>query len=135
MCGPQWRHLLPDGYPREQEYFPVPAAPTRFVGRYRGGIFDAIADPPGEFRLAAKIRAARYPVESIARQVRYVHWRGALCTVVRDEAGWLRVRVCQPAGETIGRLGAQCVERGVYETWAPAAEAEDPREVDLEYPR
>jgi hypothetical protein len=62
MFGPQWRHLLasaPDGFPIEQEYFPVPPAPSRFVGTYKGEVYDAIADPPGEFRLASKVRAAR----------------------------------------------------------------------------
>ncbi|NJC63543.1 hypothetical protein HC028_03310 [Planosporangium flavigriseum] len=136
MWGPQWRHLLssvPEGFPGDQEYFPVPAAPTRFVGRYRGETYDAIADPPGEFRLAAKIRAARYPVESIARRTVYARWRGVPCTIVRSEAGWLRVRPCRPDAEAIDQLAAQCVERGVYETWAPATEVTDAREVDIEY--
>jgi hypothetical protein len=136
MWGPQWRDLLASGsggVTGDQEYFPVPPAPTRFVGHYRGELYDAIADPPGEFRLAAKTRAARYPVESIARRTVYAHWRGALCTVVRSEAGWLRVRPCRPDAETIDQLGAQCVERGVYETWAPATEITDAREFDIEY--
>jgi hypothetical protein len=136
MWGPQWRDLLAsmsDGNAFDQEYFPVPAAPTRFVGRYRGELYDAIADPPGEFRLAAKTRAARYPVDSIARRTVYGRWRGALCTVVRSEAGWLRVRPCRPDAETIDQLGTQCIERGVYETWAPATEVVDAREIDIEY--
>jgi hypothetical protein len=137
MCGPQWRHLLADasgGFANDQEYFPVPKAMTRFVGWFRGEMYDAIADPPDEFRVAAKVRAARFPVETIARRTVYARWRGALCTVVRDEAGWMRVRPCSPDGETIGRLGAQCVERGIYETWAPATEVAEVREVDIEYP-
>jgi hypothetical protein len=136
MWGPQWRHLLAsvsDGFPGDQEYFPVPPGSTRFVGRYRGQLYDAIADPPGEFRLAAKIRAARYPVESIARRTVYGRWRGVLCTVVRSEAGWMRIRPCRPDAEAIDQLAAQCVERGVYETWAPATEVADAREVDIEY--
>ncbi|MGC9667961.1 hypothetical protein ACNTMW_15575 [Planosporangium sp. 12N6] len=137
MWGPQWRHLLsdvPDGFPGDQEYFPVPPAPTRFVGRYKGELYDAIADPPGEFRLAAKVRAARYPVDAIARRTVYARWRDSLCTVVRSEGGWLRVRPCRPDAETVDRFGAHCVERGVYETWAPAAEVVEAREVDLAYP-
>jgi hypothetical protein len=137
MCGPQWRHLLAEAsgvVANDQEYFPVPEALSRFVGRYKGEIYDAIADPPGEFRLAAKVRAARYPVETIARRTTYGQWRGVVCTVVRDEGGWIRVRPCRPDGESIGRLGAQCVERGIYETWAPAAEVTEVREVDVTYP-
>jgi hypothetical protein len=137
MWGPQWRDALAclaGGFPGDQEYFPIPPAPTRFVGRHRGQVYDAVADPPGEFRLAAKTRTARLPVESIARRAVYGRWRGALCTVVRNEAGWLRVRPCHPDAETLDTLGAQCVERGVYETWAPAAEVVDVREFDIEYP-
>ncbi|NJC69410.1 hypothetical protein HC031_06705 [Planosporangium thailandense] len=137
MWGPQWRDLLAGvtgNFPGDQEYFPVPPGITRFVGTYRGRLYDAIADPPDDFRLAAKVRAARYPVESVARRTVYAHWRGVRCTVVRNEAGWLRVRPCHPDAEAIEQLGAQCVERGVYEAWAPAAEVVDAREVDVEYP-
>ncbi|GII21250.1 hypothetical protein [Planosporangium mesophilum] len=137
MWGPQWRDLLlklADAFPGDQEYFPVPPAPTRFVGRFRDGHYDAIADPPGEFRLAAKTRAARLPVESIARRTGYARWRDALCTIVRSEGGWVRVRPCRPCPETVARLGAQCIERGVFETWAPTSELVDAREIDIEYP-
>ncbi len=137
MSGPQWRHLLADalpGFPADQEHFPVPPAVTRFVGRYKGESYDAVADPPVEFRLAAKVRAARYPVDSIARRTVYARWRGVLCTVVRSEGGWLRVRLCRPDGDNIGRLGAHCIERGVYETWAPAIEVTDIRDIDIAYP-
>jgi hypothetical protein len=136
MFGPQWRHLLagvPGGFPADQEHFPVPAAPSRYVGTYRGEWYDAIADPPADSRLAAKIRAARYPVETMARRCPYARWRGTECTVVRREGGWLRVRLCRPDVETVTALAAQCVERGVYETWAPAAEATDVRDVDTLY--
>jgi hypothetical protein len=134
MCGPQWRHLLPEGLPGEQEYFPVLQTLTRFVGRYRAQRYDAIADPPTEFRVAAKIRAARYPVESIARHTVYARWRDTMCTVVREEAGWVRVRLCQPDGDNVMRLGAQCIERGIYEAWAPAADVTDLRPLDITYP-
>jgi hypothetical protein len=137
MFGPQWRHLLagaPEGFSVDREHYPVPAAPSRFVGTYRGEWYDAIADPPADFRLASKIRAARYPVETLARRCPYTRWRGVACTVVRHEAGWLRVRLCRPDAESVTALAAQCVERGVYETWAPAAEATDAREVDTPYP-
>jgi hypothetical protein len=137
MYGPQWRHLLtaiiPD-FPADQEHFPVPQAVTRFVGRYKGEHYDAVADPPHEFRLAAKVRAARYPVDSMARRTVYARWRGTLCTVVRNESGWLRVRPCRPDGENIARLAAHCIERGIYETWAPASDASDVREIDIQYP-
>jgi hypothetical protein len=140
MHGPQWRHLLnevprsKDGpFPVDQEYFPVPTALSRFVGIYRGELYEAIADPPGEFRVAAKTRAARYAVEALARRTPYAVWRRTQCTVIKAEGDWLRLRICRPDGDVVQALGAQCVERGVYEAWAPAAEVTDGREADTWY--
>jgi hypothetical protein len=140
MFGPQWRHLVAGvpassagPFPAEQEYFPVPPAPSRYVGRHRGEVFDAFVDPPDDFRILAKTRGARYPIDALARRVVYAGWRDANCTVVRAEGDWLRVRLCRPDGASVARLGAHCVERGVYEAWAPAAEVVDAREVDLPY--
>jgi hypothetical protein len=137
MYGPQWRHLLArvpwtDGpFPLDQDFFPIPAALARYVGRYRDQLYDAIADPPDEFRVAAKTRAARYPVDELARRTPYATWRGARCTVVRAEGDWLRLRPCRPDADLVAKLGAHCVERGVYETWAPAAEIVDGHESDV----
>jgi hypothetical protein len=135
MFGPQWRHLfnyVPSIAP-DQEYFPIPPAPTRLVGWLRGQEYEALADPPDEFRVLAKTRAARYPVESLARRTPYVRWRGVACTVIRDENVWLRVRLVRPDGESVARLGATCLERGIYETWAPAAETGPSRSLDVPY--
>lgn len=136
MAGPQWRHVLAHlpGITPEQEYFPVPEdAPTRLVGWYQGQEYEAVADPPDEFRLLSRVRAARYPVEALARRTSYVRWRGADCTVVRDEGGWLRVRLIRPDRDTVAQAGATCVERGVYETWAPFAETTARRTLDIGY--
>jgi hypothetical protein len=135
MVGPQWRHLFSDvpAIAPDQEYFPIPPAPTRLVGWHRGGEYEAVADPPGEFRVLAKTRSARYPVDSLARRTPYVRWRGVTCTIVRDEGGWLRVRLIRPDGESVAQVGAACVERGVYETWVPAAEAATRQSLDVRY--
>jgi hypothetical protein len=135
MVGPQWRYLFNHvpGVAPDQEYFPVPAAPTTLIGWLRGQEYVALADPPDEFRVLAKIRAARYPVEALARRTPYVRWRGATCTVIRDENAWLRVRLVRPDGEAVTRLGATCLERGIYETWAPAAETGPARSLDVRY--
>lgn len=140
MHGPQWRHLLAevpgskDGpFPADQEYFPIAPALSKFVGRYRGEVYEAIADPPGEYRVAAKTRAARYALEALARRAPYATWRSARCTVVRAEGDWLRLRLCRPDGDQVAALSAHCVERGVYESWAPKAEIVDGRELDLWY--
>lgn len=138
MFGAQWRHLL-QGVPEvaaEQEYLPIPPEPgalSRLIGEYRGELYDALADPPYDFRVLARARAARYPVENLVRRTHYATWRGVACTVVRAEGDWLRLRLCRPDGQTAQALGAQCVERGLYEVWAPATEVRDRREEAFAY--
>ncbi|HEX7944174.1 MAG TPA: hypothetical protein VF495_05890 [Phenylobacterium sp.] len=135
MSGPQWRWLYAGvpGVAFEQELYAVPAAPAKLVGMYRGSEFEAIADPPDEFRVLAKTRAARYAVQAVARRTAYVSWRGVPCTVVRDEGDWLRLRLIRPSSETVTQVRANCVERGVYEAWAPRGETSGPRNVDVWY--
>jgi hypothetical protein len=116
-----------------QEYFPVPAGATTYVGLHRGRTFEAIVDPPREFRVAAKSPAARFPLETLARRVSYATWRGVRCTVVRAEDGWVRLRLCRPDAAQVASVSARCVERGLYEAWAPAGEVADVAEVDTEY--
>ena len=137
MAGPRWRHVLeeiPEISP-DQEYVQCvdQAPPVRLVGTYRGEECSAVADPPGEFRVLAMTRAARYPVDTLARRNEYGRWRDAPCLVLRQEAGWLRLRLCRPDPESVARLGAQCYERGVYETWAPLGEVVDRQLVDNRY--
>ncbi len=139
MFGPQHRHLL-GGLPEismEQEYVQTTTehiGGSTLLGWYRDDTYEAMADPPHEFRVLAKARAARYPVESVFRRTRYVTWRGVACTVVRTEGDWWRLRMCRPDRGSASMVGAQCVERGMYEVWAPAGEAGPGREVDQPYP-
>jgi hypothetical protein len=137
MVGPQWRHLLagvPDVSP-DQEYVQVTrqTSSVRLVGSLRGEEFDAVADPPDDFRVLAMTRAARYPVEGLSRRTQYATWRGVLCTALREEANWLRLRMCRPEQQHVVTVAAQCYERGVYELWAPAAEVTDRQTIDVEY--
>ncbi|MDM4722401.1 hypothetical protein QTQ03_23465 [Micromonospora sp. WMMA1363] len=137
MVGPQWRHLLAavPGLSPDQEYVPTGDAPrsTQLVGGYAGGEYEAVADMPGGFRVLAMTRAARYPVDSAARRVRFARWRRVPCLVLREEAGWLRLRLCQPGPEAVATTGAQCHERGIYEAWAPGTEVTDDQVVDHPY--
>ncbi|MFF5174282.1 hypothetical protein ACFY3U_16810 [Micromonospora sp. NPDC000089] len=137
MVGGQWRHLLAavPGLSPDQEYVPTGDAPrsTQLVGGYGGNEYEAVGDLPGGFRVLAMTRAARYPVDSVARRLRYASWRGVPCLVLREEAGWLRMRLCRPDPDAVANTGAQCHERGVYETWAPGTEVTDDRVVDLPY--
>lgn len=137
MFGPQWRHLfagVPD-VATDQEYVavnPDRTIGTSLVGSYQGDIFEAIADPPHEYRVLARVRAARYPVEQLARRLWYATWKGITFTVVRAEGDWLRLRLCRPDAPSVSMLGATCVERGIYEIWAPTAEVEA-NQIDYEY--
>ncbi|MDG4803033.1 hypothetical protein [Micromonospora sp. WMMD980] len=138
LAGPQWRHLLAavPGLSADQEYVPTGDAPrsTQLVGAYAGVEYEAVADQPGGFRVLAMTRAARYPVEAAARRLRTAAWRGVPCLVLREEGGWLRLRLRRPDPDAVALTGAQCHERGVYEVWAPGAELTDDRVVDLPYP-
>jgi hypothetical protein len=81
-----------------------------------------VADPPREFRVRSRHRAARFPVDQLTRRIRFCQWRGLRCTEVRNNGRWVRVRLTRPDIESIAMLGTGAVDRGVYETWAPAAE-------------
>ena len=135
MVGPQWRHLFAHvpGITPDQEYFPVPPTPTRLVGWHRGEEYEALADPPEGFRVLAKSRAARFPVERLARRSAYVRWRGVTCTVVRDEGEWLRIRLIRPDQDSVAQAGATCLERGIYEAWAPFNGTADRHIFDIWY--
>ncbi|GGK30660.1 hypothetical protein GCM10010124_24240 [Pilimelia terevasa] len=137
MAGPAARHLLAGlGSAADQEYLPVPSGDrgtSRLVGRHQGVEHDTVADPPEEFRVLAMSRAARYPVETLARRTRFATWRGAACSVVGVEGAWVRLRLCRPDADQVVAIGAQCHERGVYEAWAPAEELADYRTVDQPY--
>ncbi|RQX00544.1 hypothetical protein [Micromonospora inaquosa] len=137
MVGPQWRHLLAavPGLSPDQEYVPNTDVPrsTQLVGTYGDSEYEAVADLPGGFRVLAMTRAARYPVDSVARRVRFAQWRGVPCLVLREEAGWLRLRLRYPNPDSVIATGAQCQERGVYEAWAPAVEVTDDQVMDTRY--
>jgi hypothetical protein len=138
MFGPQWRHLVatvPE-VPPDQEYVPFVtdhSGGTTLIGSYQGTMYEALADPPHEYRVLARARAARYPVETLIRRTRHATWRGVACTVVRADRDWLRLRVCRPDADNTAILGAQCVERGVYEVWCGSSEVTI-HDTDVVYP-
>jgi hypothetical protein len=136
MFGPQWRHLLSAApqIPLGQEYVQTTVENrTTLVGTFRGESFEAVADPPLGFRLLAKTRAVRYPAERLSRRNTYASWRGARGTIIRAESDWLRLRLCRPDMDSGPRLGAQCLERGVYEIWTPASEVTERVEAEVTY--
>ncbi len=138
VFGPHWRHLL-HGVPEvapDQELVPTGdqlRGGTTLVGRYQGEMYEAVADPPHEYRLLANAGSAHYPVDGLARRTGYATWRAASCTVVRVDGEWLQLRLCRPDQHSVPTLGVHCVERGVYEVWAAATEVTGLRDVDHEY--
>ncbi len=137
LAGPRWRHLLAvPGVNPDQEYVPVGEVPrsTHLIGTIGAHTYEAIADPPDEFRVLAMTRAARYPVQSLARRRQSARWHGVPCTVLLADGDWLRVRLSRPDADAVTRLGTRCYERGVYEAWAPAADLTDIHPIDVEYP-
>lgn len=138
MAGTQWRRLQAElaGVDPHQEWFPVPApAHVGLSGEYRGRRHPAVADPPHGFRIAARSSAARFPVTSVRRSVRHAEWRGVAATVVAagEKGEWARLRVIAPEEQVLSATGAECVERGVYEAWAPGEELENVRETEIAY--
>lgn len=137
LAGPRRRDLLIGipGINPEQEYVPSPAATrsAHLVGWVGDQEYEAVADPPEEFRIRARSRAARFPVQALARRWYAALWDSVPCVVLRNEGEWVRVRLSAPDAEAVARLAVQCYERGVYEAWAPAAALTDHRVVDVEY--
>ena len=136
LAGPRWRHLL-DGLPGvspDREYVPcTDAGSARLVGRINQHEYQAVADPPEEFRVRALTRAARYPVTTLSRRAEQATWRGAGCWVLQRDDSWARLRLVQPDADAVAAVGARCYERGVYEVWAPVRELADHHVAELPY--
>ena len=136
LAGPRWRGLLDDlpGVSPDREYVPCTAAGSaRLVGRVGEQEYEAVADPPGEFRVRALTRAARYPVQTLSRRAEQAVWRGAACWVLQRDETWARLRLLRPDADSISATGARCYERGVYEAWAPVGELADHHIADIAY--
>lgn len=136
MAGTRWRRLQAElpGIDPHQEWFPVkPASHAGLTGEYRGRRHAAVADPPHGFRIAARSQAARFPVTSVRRAFTRATWRDVAVTVTGEQEGWRRLRPVAPEESVLATTGAECVERGVYEVWAPEDEVEEVREAEVAY--
>jgi hypothetical protein len=136
LAGPRWRHLLTDlpGVSPDRDYVPcADSRPSRLIGSFGQTEYEAVADPPEEFRVRALTRAARYPVTSLSRRAEQARWRGVPCWVLQRDASWARLRLSRPDADTVNALGARCYERGVYEVWAPAPELADHQVAVVDY--
>jgi hypothetical protein len=136
LAGPRWRGLLGEvpGVSPDREYVPCTAAGTaRLVGMIDDKEYEAVADPPGEFRVRALTRAARYQVRTLSRRAEQALWRGVPCWVLQRDETWARLRLLRPDAESLGATGARCYERGVYEAWAPIDELADHHIAEIAY--
>jgi len=138
LAGPKWRHLLAGipGVSPDREYVPcTEPGSARLVGLAGANQheYEAVADPPGEFRVRALTRAARYPVSSLSRRAEQAHWRGVPCWVLQRDDRWARLRLLRPDADALAATGARCYERGVYEAWAPLPELVDHHYLDVPY--
>ena len=136
LAGPRWRPLLETlpGVSPDREYVPCPApGSARLVGRLKGREYEAVADPPEEFRVRALTRAARYPVAALSRRAEQALWRGVPCWVLQRDDAWARLRLVRPDADALAHTGARCYERGVYEVWAPVGELADHHIADIPY--
>jgi hypothetical protein len=136
LAGPRWRHLL-EGVPGvspDREYVPCSdSGASRLVGQAGANEYEAVADPPGEFRVRALTRAARYPVTTLSRRAERATWRGVSCWVLQRDDSWARLRLIAPDADSLNATGARCYERGVYESWAPLRELVDHHISDIPY--
>ncbi|MEV6843409.1 hypothetical protein [Actinoplanes sp. NPDC051411] len=136
LAGPRWRPVLDNlpGASPDREYVPCTApGSSKLVGRINDKEYEAVADPPEEFRVRALTRAARYPVSTLSRRAEQAMWRNVPCWVLQRDASWARLRLIRPDADALVATGARCYERGVYESWAPMGELSDHHISDIPY--
>jgi hypothetical protein len=136
LAGPRWRGLLDQlpGVSPDREYVPCTTpGSSKLVGRIKDNEYEAVADPPEEFRVRALTRAARYAVETLSRRAEQAMWRGVPCWVLQRDDTWARLRLIRPDSDALAITGARCYERGVYEAWAPLGELADHHIADIPY--
>jgi hypothetical protein len=122
------------GVSPDREYVPcTDPGSARLVGRIDSHEYEAVADPPDEFRVRALTRAARNPVQTLSRRAEQAHWHGVPCWVLQRDERWARLRLVQPDADAVAATGARCYERGVYEVWAPLADLADHHVLDVPY--
>ncbi|GAB3222700.1 hypothetical protein GCM10027447_09710 [Glycomyces halotolerans] len=111
-----------------------PAVHAGLIGEHEGERVPVTADPGHGFSAYVRGAASRSPVSRARRFFTKARWRDVEVLVLGRNEDWVRLRLAQPDVESAMTTGASCVERAVYECWAPRAELEDPRTVTVDYP-
>ncbi|GAB3647190.1 hypothetical protein [Glycomyces tarimensis] len=111
-----------------------PAVHAGVLGEHEGERVRVTADPGHGFSAYVRGAASRSPVTSPKRFYTKARWRDVDVLVLSRNEDWVRLRLRHPDVESAMITGASCVERAVYECWAPRAELVDPHTVTVDYP-
>lgn len=112
-----------------------PSVHAGLMGDHEGERVPVTADPGHGFSVYARGATSRSPVTRPQRFFTRARWRDIDVLALGRNEDWVRVRLSQPDLESIMATDATCVERGLYECWAPLAELENPRMVVVDYPK
>ncbi len=111
-----------------------PSVHAGLIGEHEGERVPITADPGHGFSVFARGAASRSPVTRPQRFHTRARWRDVEVLALGRNEDWVRLRLSQPDIEAIMATDATCVERGVYECWAPLAELERPHMATVDYP-
>jgi hypothetical protein len=112
----------------------APSLHAGLTGEHEGERVPVTADPGHGFGAYVRGARSRSPVTKAARFYTKARWRDVDVLVLGRNEDWVRLRLEHPDVESAMVTGATCVERAVYECWAPRSELEHPRTVSIEYP-
>lgn len=110
-----------------------PSVHAGLMGVHEGERVSVTADPGHGFTVYERGAVSRSPVTRPQRFLTLAHWRDTEVLALGRNEDWVRVRLTRPDIEAIMATDATCIERGVYECWAPRAELEYPRTVVTDY--
>ncbi|SDD21554.1 hypothetical protein [Glycomyces harbinensis] len=111
-----------------------PSVHAGLVGDHEGQRVPVTADPGHGFNAYTRGAVSRSPVTHPQRFYTRARWRDVEVLALGRNEDWVRLRLSQPDIEAIMSTDATCVERGVYECWAPLGELENPHTVTINYP-
>ncbi|HEX2143157.1 MAG TPA: hypothetical protein VHG10_01490 [Glycomyces sp.] len=111
-----------------------PSAHAGLMGDHEGERVPVTADPGHGFSVYARGATSRNPVTRPQRYFTRARWRDVEVLALGRNEDWVRLRLSQPDIEAVMATDATCVERGVYECWAPRAELERHHMVTIDYP-
>ncbi|THV43268.1 hypothetical protein [Glycomyces buryatensis] len=137
MAGARHRELISriPGLETGRALFRVdPSVHAGLVGRHEGEQITVTADPGHGYSAYVRGAVSRSPVTAPQRYYTKARWRDTDMLVLGRNEDWVRLRLASPDVESVANTGAACIERAVYECWAPRAELQDPQTIWVDYP-